>query len=470
MLSIENSVISELSDAFYSRQNPDYISSPQLLKFNQKLAKFLNLSIADLSDNDDELAEIFAGNQLSDNTQPISLAYAGHQFGHFVAQLGDGRAILLGDVVAEDKLKYDIQLKGSGQTEFSRNGDGKSALGPVLREYIVSEAMFNLGIPSTRALAALATNESVYRQKGPEPGGIFTRVARAHIRIGTFEFYAARQKHDELTQLADFTIARLYPEIAESNNPYLELFKLVANNLLKLVAKWQAVGFIHGVMNTDNMSLAGETIDYGPCAFMDTYQANKVFSSIDKQGRYAYNQQQNIVQWNLSILASCLVPLIDKDEKHAISKLNEVMESLSAKYEYYWLAEFRPKLGLFNQLDGDKKLIKGLLKQFELHGVDFTNGFRDLVRDTPEELIKRWEEQPEDINESIVLMNQHNPFVIPRNHQIERAIKYAYQDDFEHFHRLIEVLENPFVKSESSRDFTIPPTAEERVRRTFCGT
>ncbi len=468
MLILDNSTVDQLSESFYRVQQPDSIESPEIIRFNHSLAKFLNLMLVDESDSD--LAAIFSGTSLTETINPVALAYAGHQFGQFVPQLGDGRAILLGDVIATDGLRYDLQLKGSGQTEFSRNGDGKSALGPVLREYIVSEAMHHLGIPTSRALAAVSTNEWVYRQKGQEPAGIFTRVARAHIRIGTFEYFAARRMTEELKQLADFTITRLYPDISDADNPYLELFNQVAKNLLQLVANWQSVGFIHGVMNTDNMSLAGETIDYGPCAFMDSFQADKVFSSIDRHGRYAYNQQQNIVQWNLSLLASCLVPLVDDQEQQAIAKLNTIMESLPGLYETYWLAEFRPKFGLFNQQDDDKSLIEQTLESFERDRIDFTNGFRGLAENLSDRHQQRLTQQEETLDEAINLMHLHNPWIIPRNHQIEMAISNAYEGDFQLFHQLCDALMQPYAVDNQYQEFTHAPTKEQVVRRTFCGT
>jgi len=468
MFELNNSVVEQLNEAFFRHSEPQSIAEPELIQFNSALADFLNLDTADLTS--EALAEFFSGNGLPEAIQPVALAYAGHQFGQFVPQLGDGRAVLLGDVLAQDGNRYDIQLKGSGQTDFSRNGDGKSALGPVVREYLMSEAMFNLGVPTTRSLAAVATNESVYRQQGPEPAGIFTRVARAHIRIGTFEYFASRQKHEELKQLADFTIRRLYPDIANSDNPYLALFNTVAERILTLVAKWQSIGFIHGVMNTDNMSLAGETIDYGPCAFMDIFKADKKFSSIDRGGRYAYNQQPGIAQWNLSMLASCLVPLVDPDEKRAIELLQEAMNGLPAIFQSAWLKAFRPKLGLFDEQPGDFELIEQTLRDLEDNEIDFTLGFRALAKQQSEAHRKRLEQQEQSMEEAQNLMNQHNPWLIPRNHHIEQAITESYQGDFTLFHRLRAAYENPFDENDEYYDLTRPPTADQVVRRTFCGT
>ena len=468
MLNLNNSVIDQLSEEFYSHTNITKIVQPQLLQFNHALAEFLGLDVCDQPDG--QLAEFFSGQSLPPIVKPIALAYAGHQFGQFVPQLGDGRAVLLGDVVASDAQSYDIQLKGSGRTIFSRNGDGKSALGPVIREYLISEAMYNLGIPTSRSLAAVLTNESVYRQNGAEPAGIFTRVARAHIRIGTFEYFASRQQFDQLKQLADFTIERLYPDIRDSDNPYLELFNSVANNILKLVAQWQGVGFIHGVMNTDNMSLAGETIDYGPCAFMDTYVADKTFSAIDRGGRYAYDQQAAIARWNLSIFASCLVPLVDTNDKRAIEQLQAAMNDLATVSEKSWLAVFRPKCGLFNELPGDRQLIEDILTEFEESEVDFSLGFRSLTSLDNDSLRARLDQQQQSSEEAIALMKQTNPWLIPRNHHIEQAINDAYNGDFSLFRRLVVAYANPYQELEQNYDLSRPPMAHQIVRRTFCGT
>lgn len=468
MIALDNMLTEQLTDEFYRHTQPAPVKQPRLLAFNHQLAQFLCLNTSELSD--DALARLFSGVQIPQSATPVAMAYAGHQFGQFVPQLGDGRAVLLGNSIATDGLSYDIQLKGSGQTEFSRNGDGKSALGPVLREYLMSEAMFNLGVPTTRSLAAVDTNEQVYRQNGPEPGGIFTRVARTHIRIGTFEYFAARQKVEQLKLLADFVIKHLYPDCAKQDNPYLGLFRLVSENILNLVAKWQGIGFIHGVMNTDNMSLAGETIDYGPCAFMDTFEANKKFSAIDRGGRYAYNQQPGIAQWNLSIFASCLVPLVDDDEQKSIALLQHEMNRLPEVYETAWLGAFRAKLGLFNELPEDKAMIEQVLSEFEQQGIDFTSGFRDLT-ETPSKLLSdRHSSQPQSAAEVQQCMEQHNPWLIPRNHHIEQAINEAYQGDFELFNRLQLAYREPYVVNHEYADLACAPRPEQLVRRTFCGT
>lgn len=467
MIKLDNSFYQSLNDNFYRLQQPDPIEEPELILFNQKLSEYLNLSTQDKTQ--DQLAMYFSGTHLPDELIPIALAYAGHQFGNFVPQLGDGRAVLLGETVATDNIRYDIQLKGSGITPFSRSGDGKSALGPVIREYIVSEAMYNLGVPTTRALAAVVTGETVYRQV-PEPGGIFTRVAKAHIRIGSFEYFAARNKFDEVKQLADYAISRLYPEVLDTKNPYLSFFKAVAERLLSLIAKWQGLGFIHGVMNTDNMSIAGETIDYGPCAFMDEYKADKVFSSIDRYGRYAFNQQPSILQWNLSLLASCLVPLVDEDQQESIKQLNAVMEQLPEIFEDAWLNVFRKKLGLSTKEQGDRKLIENLLTEFEINKTDFTIGFRELNQMKHPALKQRLASEPLSTEESIQMMNAHNPWIIPRNHQVARAIDAAYQGNYDYFKKLVAAYNNPFVDQAQYSELYNPPTNREVVTETFCGT
>lgn len=467
MIDLTNSYTSELDEHFYERRAPEQVSSPELLLFNEDLASFLQLNLT--STDTDTLARLFSGTELPASITPIAMAYAGHQFGNFVPQLGDGRAVMLGEATGQDGLSYDLQLKGSGQTRFSRAGDGKSALGPVIREYIVSEAMYHLGVPTSRALAAVATGEHLLRQ-GPEPGGVFTRVARGHIRIGSFEYFAARQQLDDVRQLAEYAMRRFYPDTLEEDLPVLAFFRAIAGRIMTLVAQWQGLGFIHGVMNTDNMNIAGETIDFGPCAFMDTYQANKVFSSIDHRGRYAYNQQPMIAQWNLSILASCLVPLVHDDENKAIEMLQAVMSELPQVFEEAWLAVFRPKLGLFNTEPGDRELIESILTEYEDNQVDFTQGFRQLSTQQNSAHRERLARQAQSIEEAITLMNQHNPWIIPRNHQVERAIREAYDGQYEHFRRLVEAYKAPYQERSEYQDLTEAPLASEVVRQTFCGT
>ena len=466
MMQLGNTYTEQLSEHFYELRQPETQPNAELILFNEELAAFLGL---EHKLDVDSLTAIYSGTTIPEHLTPIAMAYAGHQFGNFVPQLGDGRAVMLGDITASNELRYDIQLKGSGQTRFSRAGDGKSALGPVIREYVVSEAMFNLGIPTTRALAAVNTGETVYRQQ-PEPGGVFTRVARGHVRIGTFEFFAARQMNDEIKQLADYCIERLYPEAKHYSNPYLAFFDLVSQNIMSLVAKWQGVGFIHGVMNTDNMSIAAETIDYGPCAFMDEFRADKVFSSIDQHGRYAFNQQPAIAQWNLSILASCLVPLIHDDEAQAIELLNEKMRALQEYFEAQWLTVFRAKFGLFNEEPEDKALIENFLNHMQVQRQDYTIGFRELLTDRSEQHAQRLERQEQSLEEAVALMTQSNPFIIPRNHQVEQAIQDANRGDFAHFKRLVSAYQKPYESNAENMDLTLPPKASEVVTQTFCGT
>ena len=369
-----------LGDGFYKKTRPQAVSDPSLIKFNEALANTLGFTSADLAESD--IAELFAGNNTPSGAVPIAMAYAGHQFGHFVPQLGDGRAILLGEVSGVDGSNYSVQLKGSGRTYFSRNGDGRAALGPVLREYLVSEAMANLNVPTTRALAAVTTGDNVVRD-GLLPGGVITRVASSFVRVGTFEFFRARGDVDAIRKLADFVVQHNYPSLLEQKNPYLALLQAVVERQAALIAKWMCVGFIHGVMNTDNMSVAGETIDYGPCAFIDAYQHDKVFSSIDEHGRYAYNNQPSIGLWNLTRFAECLVPLISDDSDEAVEMAQDVLHTYIDHYESHWLAGMRAKCGLI-ALEGteqdDKTLIESLLNEMDANHVDFTLLFFYLSR------------------------------------------------------------------------------------------
>jgi len=371
--------------------------------------------------------------------------------------------------LAADGKRYDIQLKGSGQTPFSRAGDGRSALGPVIREYILSEAMFHLGVPTTRALAAVTTGEQVYREY-PTPGGVFTRVSRGHVRIGSFEYFAARQQPEQLKQLADYCIERFYPDVKDNANPYLSFFESVAYNILSLVAQWQGLGFIHGVMNTDNMSIVGETIDYGPCAFMDSYTADKVFSSIDTQGRYAYNQQANIALWNLSILASCLVPVVAEHSDQALEELQSLMNSLAGYHQQQWLKVFRSKLGLFNEEPEDHLLIEQFLIGLETEQKDFSLAFRALNTSRTDAHNERLERQEQSVEQAIQLMNDSNPYLIPRNHQVEEAIEKANKGDFGHFNYLMSAYLEPFKENSEFEQLTQAPLAFEEVKQTFCGT
>lgn len=479
MFNFQNSY-SHLPAIFFSPANPDKVASPALIEFNQEFAKgVLGLDLDGVTDQ--ELAEIFTGQVIPKNADPIALAYAGHQFGHFVPQLGDGRAILLGEVVTPKGRRYDLQFKGSGRTPFSRNGDGKSSLGPVIREYIVSEAMHFLGVPTTRALAAAATGDMVYREEAL-PGGIFTRVASSHIRIGTLEFFGARSDIDSLKILTDYAIDRHYPEIKTEENLYLAFIRSVAQSHAALVAKWMSFGFIHGVMNTDNMSISGETIDYGPCAFMDNFAADRVYSSIDRHGRYAYNNQIPIAKWNLFKLASCLLPLIHKDEEEAIRITEESINSYIRIYEEKWLESMSKKLGLFDARPEDEALINQWLKFLEDEDLDFTVSFRQLAesandlkdhslfKDFSTRWNKRLDAQPQSLQDSIELMNHVNPVFIPRNHQVERAIQSALKGDYSVFREMNELLKAPFVDQEQFVAYKEAPKPEERIKGTFCGT
>lgn len=482
IFSFDNSLARELK-GFYAPSLAEYSSDPKLIIFNNELAEYLQLNFAGL--NSHTVAEIFSGNQAPKGAEPLSQAYSGHQFGHFSAQLGDGRALLLGEVVAKDKQRYDIVLKGSGRTEFSRGGDGKSALGPVIREYLVSEAMHALNVPTTRALAAVTTGDNVVRETHIA-GGVFTRVASSHIRVGSFQYFAARGEVDKVKQLADYTIVRHYPKCRQNNNIYLSFFEAVCDNQAKLIAKWMHLGFIHGVMNTDNMSISGQTIDYGPCAFMNVYHADKHFSSIDRNGRYAYKNQPTIGKWNLARLAECLLPLIDENNEQAIEKSTKSLNSFAETYTKYWLAGMRDKIGLTTQQDGDLELCNGLLSCMEGQNVDFTLLFRHLGGEIDEAValfddssqFRQWLTQwkgrcaTESISEPqrYSAMNQVNPLYIARNHKVEEAITAAYEGDYSLFKTLLSILENPFAPQDGCEDYGLPPPETDEDYKTFCGT
>ena len=428
------------------------------------------------------------------------MVYAGHQFGHFVPQLGDGRAILLGEVRDRFGRRHDIQLKGSGRTPYSRGGDGRAALGPVLREYLVSEAMHALGIPATRALAAVTTGERVLRDGGPVPGAILTRVAASHVRVGTFQYFAARGDFDATQRLADYVIERHYPDLASASNPYLELLRLVMQRQARLVAAWMNVGFIHGVMNTDNMAVSGETIDFGPCAFMDAYDAAAVFSSIDTRGRYAYANQPDAAQWNLARFAETLLALIDPQSDRAIELATAVVGDFSGEFDRYWLEGMRKKLGLFTPEDGDLALSRALLDIMQHAAADFTLTFRRLCAAAESEAgdasseagdasseasfaepapFREWRRgwrsrlarEPRPAGERVALMRSVNPAVIPRNHRIEAVIVAAVErGDTAPFEALCEVLARPYDEAAAAGGYADPPRPEERVLHTFCGT
>jgi uncharacterized protein YdiU (UPF0061 family) len=479
-----------LPDRFFARVAPTPVAAPRLVRLNRELALELRLDPDWLASS--EAVEILAGKRVPDAADPIAMAYAGHQFGHFVPQLGDGRAILLGEVVDRNGVRRDIQLKGSGRTPFSRNGDGRAALGPVLREYVVSEAMAALGVATTRSLAAVITGETVTRNT-LLPGAVLTRVASSHIRIGTFQFFAARGDTEGVRLLADHVIARHYPEAAEAEHSYRTLLHLVITCQAELVAHWLLVGFIHGVMNTDNMSIAGETIDYGPCAFMDAYHPTTVFSSIDHQGRYAYANQPRIATWNLARLAETLLPLLSEDQDRAVAQAQEALGTFTARFEAAFHAGMRKKLGLFTERESDLALIRDLLTAMAENQADFTLTFRRLSdaaatpdedeavgrlfanRSAYDEWATRWRqrlgEEPKDGATRRAAMRAVNPAFIPRNHRVENVIEAAEQhNDFGPFEELLTVLSRPFEDQPAFAHYVKPPEPHERVHQTFCGT
>ena len=455
----DNSFVN-LPKSFYMRQSPVPVAAPKLVKFNNALAAEIGVEAADFP------VEVLAGNAVPEGAAPLAAAYAGHQFGGFVPQLGDGRAVLLGEVVGPDGLRRDIQLKGAGRTYFSRGGDGRAALGPVLREYIVSEAMFALGVPTTRALAAVTTGEPVQRET-PLPGAILTRVAKSHLRVGSFQFHYARQDKAALKALEVYARARHYPE---AKTP-LEFLDAVVEAQARLVAKWMQFGFIHGVMNTDNCSISGETIDYGPCAFMDTYHPETVFSSIDRRGRYAYANQPEMALWNLAQLAQSLVPLVGD-----IDKLEASLRRFNDIYAHAFNEGFSKKLGLAKT---DESFVVATLKMMADEGVDFTLFFRRLSYDEPisdlfetTDVATTWlaDWQNRTTAEAKAHMKRVNPVFIPRNHQVEAVISAANQGDFAPFETLTSVLQSPYSPQPEHAGFEAPPTEDERVLATFCGT
>ena len=471
---------SRLPDPFKEEINPVPVKNPEIVILNKTLSKELDLDFSNL--NEKKISELFSGNSLPAGSNSIAQAYAGHQFGHFT-MLGDGRAVLIGEHLSKKKERYDIQFKGSGKTSFSRNGDGRAALGPMLREYIISEAMYNLNIPTTRSLAVVKTGEEVIRET-PLQGAILTRVALSHLRVGTFQYIAAREKKNELEILLNYIIKRHYPNIQNSKNQALDLLKVVLEKQIDLVVNWMRVGFIHGVMNTDNMSISGETIDYGPCAFMDTYDPKTVFSSIDQMGRYAYCNQPVITKWNLSRFAECLIPLIDKDQKKSIELATEVINSFENKYEEKWLNMMRDKLGLFGAEDKDKFLILDLLTWMHQKKLDYTNTFCHLMDFETEkkenfkdniflEWKKRWQDRLKVNNNTpekyMKLMRSVNPLVIPRNRKIEEVLNDANNNNIKPFKEFLEILKNPYSEQKNIKDFQIPSTSNEKYQ-TFCGT
>jgi uncharacterized protein YdiU (UPF0061 family) len=479
-----------LPDGFFARVAPTPVAAPRLIKLNRPLAVHLGLDPDRLASP--EGVEILAGKRVPDGADPIAMAYAGHQFGHFVPQLGDGRAILLGEVIDADGIRRDIQLKGSGPTPFSRRGDGRAALGPVLREYIVSEAMAALGIPTTRSLAAVITGESV-RRETLLPGAVLTRVASSHIRVGTFQYFAARSDTEGVRRLADHAIARHYPEAANAPRPYHALLEGVIARQAELVARWLLVGFIHGVMNTDNSSISGETIDYGPCAFMDGYDPATVFSSIDEQGRYAYANQPRIALWNMTRLAECLLPLLSDEQNKAIAEAQAALGGFADIFDTVYQAGLRRKIGLFTARDDDRVLAQDLLDAMAKNQADFTLTFRRLsdaaLDPADDSKIRQLFAEPTAYDEWAVRWRQRigdeenapaarqaamrtvNPAFIPRNHRVEAVIEAATnRDDYAPFEELLAVLSKPYENQPALSAYADPPEPHQRVLQTFCGT
>jgi len=480
-----------LPERFFARLSPTPVAEPHLIKLNEPLARQLGLDPKRLAMRD--VVEMLAGNRVHQGAEPIAMAYAGHQFGNWVPQLGDGRAILLGEVRDIAGVRRDIQLKGSGPTPFSRNGDGRAALGPVLREYIISDAMAALGIPTTRSLAAVATGERVLRQEGPLPGAVLTRVSQSHVRIGTFEYFANQGDVDGVRILADYVIERLYPELQDDAQPYRALLEAVIARTARLVASWQLFGFIHGVMNTDNMAISGETIDYGPCAFMDTFHPATVFSSIDSGGRYAFGNQPRIAHWNLVRLTQSLLPLLAADENAALASAREAVNTFPPRFEAALFAGLRRKLGFTTEEEGDVALVGDLLERMSANRVDYTLLFRRLcdaaAGNDGDALVRTLFENPKAFDDWAMTwrtrlarepatpaersraMRRVNPAFIPRNHRVEAAIFAAQEkSDFAPFEELLSVLARPFDDQPQYVQYEKPPAPDEVVHQTFCGT
>jgi uncharacterized protein YdiU (UPF0061 family) len=468
-----------LPETFFTVQKPTPVRTPALVILNEPLAASLGLHTEVLQK---EGAAIFSGNDLPKGALPIAQAYAGHQFGHFT-MLGDGRAVLLGEQITPEGARFDIQLKGPGRTPYSRGGDGRAALGPMLREYIISEAMHALGIPTTRSLAVVTTGETVIRET-TLPGAVLARVASSHLRVGTFAYAANFCTLEELKELADYAIWRHYPESAKQENPYVSFLQEVVNRQAALIAKWQLVGFIHGVMNTDNMTISGETIDYGPCAFLDTYDRGTVFSSIDREGRYAYGNQPYIGGWNLTRFAETLLPLLHQEQDRAVELAQDALSTYATEFERHWQTGMRAKLGLFQEEKEDKKLIGDLLALMEKYEADYTNTFRALTYHTCDksplfrteaftEWQQRWQarrdKQPNTKDEIQQLMRASNPAVIPRNHRVEEALTAATEGDYSVTKNLLGALQNPYVPPNDDT-YTAPPPPSNIPYRTFCGT
>ena len=471
---------SRLSNTFKQHIKPVAVKKPELVLINDNLAKELNLDFTKIDKA--ELSALFSGNILPEGSNAIAQAYAGHQFGHFT-MLGDGRAILIGEHLTKSNKRCDIQFKGSGKTAFSRNGDGRAALGPMLREYIISEAMHNLNIPSTRSLAVAKTGEKIIRDTQLQ-GAILTRVASSHIRVGTFQYVAARDKKDELEIFFNYVVKRHYPELVDSKKKALDLLNILINKQIDLVVNWMRVGFVHGVMNTDNMTISGETIDYGPCAFMDKYDPKTVFSSIDRMGRYAYCNQPAITKWNLSRFAECLIPLIHQDQDQAVKSATDLINTFEKKYEKSWMNMMRNKLGLQGADDKDKFLIVDLLTWMHQNKVDYTNTFCHLMdlKEYDDDLYrsndfknwkKNWHERLKLNNNTpekyITLMRSVNPLVIPRNHKIEKSLQIAESGNLAPFNKLVKILEKPYEQQENISDY-LKMDSSSKEYKTFCGT
>jgi uncharacterized protein YdiU (UPF0061 family) len=471
-----------LPQTFYTQLHPTPVRSPKLVIINTPLAQVLGLDAEALLDV--EGVATLAGNRVPEGASPLAQAYAGHQFGHFT-MLGDGRALLIGEHITPAGERFDIQLKGSGPTPYSRRGDGRAALGPMLREYIISEAMHALGIPTTRSLAVVTTGETIFREDDL-PGAVLTRVAASHIRVGTFQYAARWTTMDALRALADYTMQRHYPHIQASDDKYLAFLRAVIHAQAKLVSQWQQVGFIHGVMNTDNMAISGETIDYGPCAFMDTYDLDTVFSSIDAQGRYAYGNQPFIAAWNLARFAETLLPLLHEDQEKAVGLAQDALAEFNTSYNQHWMSGMRAKLGLFGEEAEDESLIQELLAIMQKHRADYTNTFRALTLDQLEDTSfssdaeftawhSRWQarlaRQAEDKAASTELMRKSNPAVIPRNHRVEAALEAAVQrNDYGLMEQLLAALSNPYAYTPEQEEYTALPSPSGPRYRTFCGT
>lgn len=485
-----------LGEGFFARTRPTPVSAPVLIRFNHELAAKMKMAFAGL--DDDRLAQLFSGNEIPEGAEPLAMAYAGHQFGFYSPQLGDGRAILLGELSGQNGQRYEIQLKGSGRTVYSRHGDGRAPLGPVLREYLVSEAMHHLGVPTTRALAAVVTGDQVFREQAL-PGAVLTRVASSFVRVGTFEFHARRSDRAGVVKLADYMIRHNFPALAEADNPYLALLEKAVELQAVLIAKWMQLGFVHGVMNTDNMSILGETIDYGPCAFMDRFAFDRVFSSIDEMGRYAYSNQPRIALWNLTRLAECLALAINADLNAAVEAARQVLEKFESLYEKAWLEGMRTKCGFSGEHDKtasrERSLVAELLSLMHENAADFSQTFYELSRlsnqpnDKDRKFLGQFPANRQAIEQWLVKwravlalkgldestrqsqMQSVNPVYIPRSHMIEQAIQDAEKHgDFSAFHALHEVLKTPYARQRGMQRFQSSPAPEQEVRKTFCGT